>query len=145
LLLAALAAATSPIQLLEQVAQQVSTIELTQQRQELSAYSQLLAGLRFDKRLIRQIFQEGIMRESVIYQEILQEGELKGRQEGKDAGKLEEAQALVLRQLTRRIGNMSPAVQTQMRSLSLTQLENLGEALLDFSSPTDLANWLQNQ
>jgi predicted transposase/invertase (TIGR01784 family) len=146
--LATLAAATSPIQLLEQVAQQVSTIESTQQRQELSAYSQLLAGLRFDKRLIRQIFQEGIMRESVIYQEILQEGELKGRQEGrqegKDAGKLEEAQALILRQLTRRIGNMSPAVQTQMRSLSLTQLENLGEALLDFSSPTDLLDWLQN-
>jgi hypothetical protein len=35
-------------------------------------------------------------------------------------------------------------MQTQIQSLSLTQLENLGEALLDFSSPTDLLNWLQN-
>ena len=88
------------------------------------------------------------MRESVIYQEILQEGEqkgeLKGRQEGMDAGKLEEAQALILRQLTRRIGNMAPAMQTQVQSLSLTQLENLGEALLDFSTPTDLLDWLKS-
>jgi predicted transposase/invertase (TIGR01784 family) len=142
--LATLAAATSPIQLLEQVAQQVSTIESTQQRQELSTYSQLLAGLRFDKRLIRQVFQEGIMRESVIYQEILQEGEIKGRQEGRDAGKLEEAQTLILRQLTRRIGTVAPTIQTQIQSLSLTQLENLSEALLDFEQPSDLDDWLKS-
>jgi predicted transposase/invertase (TIGR01784 family) len=43
---------------------------------------QILAGLRYDKNAIKRLFREEIMRESVIYQEILQEGELKGRQVG---------------------------------------------------------------
>ena len=137
--LATLTAATSPVQLLQQVAQQVSTIESAQQRQELSAYAQLIAGLRFDKALIRQVFQEGIMRESVIYQEILQEGEVKGKIEGKS----EEALSLVLRQLSRRFGSLPPNAQAQIQSLSLPQIEALSEALLDFSTPDDLTHWLQ--
>jgi predicted transposase/invertase (TIGR01784 family) len=141
--LATLTAADSPIQLLQQVVQQVSTIESSQQRQELSAYAQLLAGLRFDKALIRQVFQEGIMRESVIYQEILQEGETKGKIEGEIRGKFEGELSLVLRLLSRRIGSISSNTQAQIQSLSLPQIEALGEALLDFSTPDDLTQWLQ--
>lgn len=59
-----------------------------------------------------------------------------GRQEGE--------QSLVLRQLNRRIGDVSPELRSQIQALSLDQLEALGEALLDFSEPTDLVNWLQN-
>ena len=102
LLLATLAAATAPEQLLQQVAQQISKIELTQQREQVSAYTQLLAGLRFKKALIQQVFREGMMRESVIYQEILQEGRQEGRQE--------EGSTLILRQLTRRFGTIDPTV-----------------------------------
>jgi predicted transposase YdaD len=65
-----------------------------------------------------------MMRESVIYQDILQEGEQKGRQEGE--------LALILRQLTRRVGTISSEVEAPVRRLSLTQLDSLGEALLDF-------------
>ncbi len=83
------------------------------------------------------------MRESVIYQEILQEGENKGKIEGKLEGKFEEALSLVLRQLSRRVGSISPDAQAQIQSLSLPQIEALGEALLDFSAPDDLTNWLQ--
>jgi hypothetical protein len=39
---------------------------------------------------------------------------------------------------------VAPEVRSQVQSLSLTQIEALGEALLDFSNPSDLANWLQN-
>lgn len=49
---------------------------------------------------------------------------------------------LVLRLLTRRIGNVTPTMQVQVQALSLNQLEALGEALLDFSEPEDLVNWL---
>jgi hypothetical protein len=77
-------------------------------------------------------------------QQTEQRGEQRGRQEGEQRGALKEAQSLILRQLTRRIGNIAPAMQTQIRSLSLTQLEDLGEALLDFATPIDLADWLQN-
>ncbi|MGF1601145.1 MAG: hypothetical protein ACFCU8_03850 [Thermosynechococcaceae cyanobacterium] len=64
----------------------MSKIESESQRREISGYVQLLAGLRFNKQLIYQVFQEGMMRESVIYQDILQKGELKGRQEGRQEG-----------------------------------------------------------
>ncbi|HEY9882665.1 MAG TPA: hypothetical protein V6C98_03545 [Thermosynechococcaceae cyanobacterium] len=66
-----MAATSVPEQLLTQVAEQVGKIESTQQRQQVSAYTQLLAGLRFEKKLVQKMFQEGMMRESVIYQEIL--------------------------------------------------------------------------
>jgi predicted transposase/invertase (TIGR01784 family) len=125
--------------LLERTAAQVSKIELESQRKEISAYAQLMAGLRFNKKLIYQVFREGMMRESVIYQDILQEGEQKGRQEGRQEGEL----ALILRQLTRRVGTISPEVEAQVRRLSLTQLDNLGEALLDFSLAADLDSWLK--
>lgn len=52
--------------------------------------------------------------------------------------------SLILRLLTRRIGTIAPQQETQIRSLSLPQLEDLGEALLDFTQPSDLDEWLQS-
>jgi hypothetical protein len=76
----------------------------------------------------------------------IQEGEQRGRQsgilEGEQRG-LEHEKSLLVRLLTRRVGTIAPPLETQIRSLSLTQLEDLGEALLDFTQPTDLENWLQ--
>lgn len=80
------------------------------------------------------------MRESVIYQEILQEGREIGLQQGLQQGEL----ALIMRQLTRRIGTVDPELQERIRGLSIAQLEDLGEALLDFSTPADLTAWLQS-
>jgi Domain of unknown function (DUF4351) len=54
-----------------------------------------------------------------------------------------DAQALFLRQLTRRLGELAPELQSQIQALPLSQLEALGEALLDFSEPEDLLHWLQ--
>lgn len=51
--------------------------------------------------------------------------------------------ALILRQLTRRVGSISEVWQAQIEALSLPQLEDLGEALLEFSSIEDLEAWLQ--
>jgi predicted transposase YdaD len=135
--LAALARSDSPNTLLEQVAAGVGMIEENDERQNISACTQILAGLRFDKNLIQQLFREEIMQESVIYQDILQKGEQRGKKQ--------EALALILRQLPRRIGPVTPQLQEQIRSLSVPQLEDLGEALLDFSSETDLINWLATQ
>lgn len=95
------------------------------QRPEISAYTQILAGLKYEKDLIRQLFREGMMRESVIYQEILREGEQRGEQRER---------ALILRQLTRRVGELPQEVLDRIETLSLEQLENLGEALLDFQA-----------
>lgn len=51
---------------------------------------------------------------------------------------------MTLRQLARRCGPLSDPITTQVKALSLTQLEALAEALLDFTAPVDLASWLAN-
>ncbi|WP_372726698.1 DUF4351 domain-containing protein [Nostoc sp. TCL26-01] len=74
-----------------------------------------------------------MMRESVIYQEILAEGEQIGQQRER---------SLILRLITRRVGELPQEMSDRLNTLSLEQLENLGEALLDFTSLADLVLWL---
>lgn len=74
------------------------------------------------------------MRESVTYQDILEEGEVKGR--------IEEAKALIIRQLTRKFGNVSPTLLAKIEALPLERVESLGEDLLDFTAIADLEHWL---
>jgi hypothetical protein len=47
-----------------------------------------------------------------------------------------------LRQLNRRCGPLSDSTAARIKALPLEQLEALAEALLDFSGPADLADWL---
>ena len=137
--LAVLARTDSPARLLEEVAKRVDMIEETIQQREISAYTEILAGLKFDLNLIRRFLREELMRESVIYQEIEQEVSRKALQQGKQ----EEAASLVLRLLARRVGQISLESQSLILQLPLAQLEDLGEALLDFNSMQDLTDWLQ--
>jgi predicted transposase YdaD len=75
-----------------------------------------------------------MMRESVIYQDILVEGRVEGR--------VEEARGLVIRLLTRKLGNVSPNLLARIEALSLERVESLGEDLLDFNSIANLEAWL---
>jgi Domain of unknown function (DUF4351) len=65
-------------------------------------------------------------------------GERIGFEQGRQEGEL----TLILRQLSRRVGGITPDIEAEIRALSLTKLETLGEALLDFSKPSDLRDWL---
>jgi len=147
--MAVLAASDDATELLNQVAAEVAKIESNVQRREISASTEILAGLRFNKNLIRNLFREEIMRESVIYQDILEEGRQKGkqegRQEGKQEGKQEEALTMVMRPLTRRFGVLDVDLQSRLGELSVTQLEDLIVALFDFSEVSDLVNWLEER
>lgn len=69
------------------------------------------------------------MKESVIYQDIVQK----------------EAFKLISRLLKRRFGDLDGSLVEQVRNLSAEQLENLGEELLDFSEIADLIAWLEQQ
>jgi len=51
--------------------------------------------------------------------------------------------SLILRQLVRRLGTIQPETENCIRQLSVQELENLGEAVLDFKHPSDLTVWLQ--
>lgn len=64
-------------------------------------------------------------------------------EEGLEQGKKEEATALITRLLRRRLGGLAEAQENQLRSLSVSQLEDLGEALLDFTRSAELDTWLE--
>jgi len=63
--------------------------------------------------------------------------------EGLEEGRLEGAQRLALRQLRRRTGGVSELQEAQIRRLPLEHLDDLADALLDFTQPSDLDEWLQ--
>ncbi len=66
--------------------------------------------------------------------EMVTSWQLKGRAEGKEA--------LVLRLLRRRFGAVPEEVTARMDRLSAEQLDDLGEALLDFGTIADLEQWM---
>ncbi len=70
------------------------------------------------------------LQQTRVYRDAIAEGEVKGEQ------------ALILRLLNRQVGNVSIEVEAQVRALPLLCLEELGEALLDFSEMSDLLAWL---
>ncbi len=123
----------------------------------------LLATLRLDKARMKmvsgfvdtylklnqaeeQIFQSEIVKLELAKQEAVMEiitsWQLQGREEGREEGKQEGKLELVMRLLNRKIGLMAPDVEERIRNLTVTQLEDLAEALLDFITPEDLVNWL---
>ncbi|MBD2495942.1 Rpn family recombination-promoting nuclease/putative transposase [Nostoc sp. FACHB-280] len=71
------------------------------------------------------------LQETRVYREIKEQG----REEGE--------KLLILRLLFRRVGELPQEVRQRVESLALEQLENLGEALLDFTSMADLHAWLE--
>lgn len=70
-----------------------------------------------------------------VYREAKEEGRLEGQQQ--------EAVNLLLRQLSRRFGQLSDRTLERISNLPLSVLEDLSEALLDFSSLDDLSAWLE--
>jgi predicted transposase/invertase (TIGR01784 family) len=119
---------------LQQVAARLETIPDRSIRSNLSASAAILAGLVLEKDLVQQILRSELMQESVIYQDILAEGLQQGLQQGEIN--------IVLRQLNSRLGTITSEVETQLETLSLEQIEDLGEALLDFQTQADLMQWL---
>lgn len=124
---------TSPQELLSQVAQSVAKISDKDIRQDIAAYTEILAGLKFEKDLIRQFLREDVMQESVIYQDILQKGEQK------------EALKFCMFLLDERFGEIDSAIIEQVKLLKKEQLESLGRAILRISSIPDLVAWLDQQ
>lgn len=79
--------------------------------------------------------QENVMQ---IVTSWMQQGIEQGIEQGRKRGE----KILVLRQLRRKLGELNPRVQDQIMALSLEQVENLGDALLDFVTVHELHHWL---
>ncbi len=90
------------------------------------------------ERLVRWANMMDIVRESPLYQDIIN----RGVQQGLQQGRTEELHNLLLRQLTRRVGPLTEDTRQAISELSFEQAEILAEDLLDFTGPADLAQWL---
>lgn len=100
------------------------------------------------------------LKQTRFYQEIAEEENQKGRQEGRQEGiqkgrqegiqkgiqkgRQEESLRLVSRMIRHKFGinTESDLAEQKLRTLSIGQLEELAEALLDFTQVHDLKNWL---
>ncbi len=139
--LAALTATSQPEQLLAQVAQQVDRIESVTEQREVSAYIQILAGLKFNQQILHRLFQENAMRESVIYQEILQVGREEGRQEGRLEGCLQERRLLVENLLRIRFGSLEPELAQMIEPMIQLSTDELVPLLYQLSQTELLARF----
>jgi predicted transposase/invertase (TIGR01784 family) len=74
------------------------------------------------------------LQQTRVYQDAKAEGELIGEARG-------EAK-VIMRQLNRRLGSVPVPVSDQIQQLTIPRLEDLGEALLDFTGLEDLEGWL---
>ncbi len=77
------------------------------------------------------------LQQTRVYQEAKAEGKAEEREIG-----LQRERSLILRQLNRKLGNLSPQLQMLISALSIEKVESLGEALFDFNSIADLESWL---
>ncbi len=91
-----------------------------------------------------EIFRAEIAKFEPVEQEVVMQIVTSWMEQGLQQGRREGELAVILRLLTRRIGTVEPELQERIRQLSLTQLEDLAEALLDFSDVADLAAWLRD-
>ena len=87
--------------------------------------------------------QELIMRLAPLYQQDRELAKQEGLHEGLQEG-LQKEKSLITRQLNRRVGEIDSLLIQKVQQLSVEKLEELGEALLDFTSITDLETWLKN-
>jgi len=104
-------------------------------REEIMALIKLPTGHLRHTRAVQEWMEEGRL-------EGRQEGRLEGEARGEARGRAAEAAAMAIRQLNHRCGPLSEATTARIKALPLDQLETLAEALLDFSGPADLADWL---
>jgi predicted transposase YdaD len=80
------------------------------------------------------------MRESVIYQDIFQKGEQRGEQRGRELGEKQ----TIIRLLTRKFGELDSSLVDKIKTLNIEKLDNLADALLDFSNINNLVTWLND-
>ncbi|MFN7790513.1 MAG: DUF2887 domain-containing protein, partial [Pseudanabaena sp.] len=137
----------------------------TELRDNIVEFIEAVLVYKFPK-LTRQeveaMFSHSDLKKTRVYQDAMLEGVQIGKQEGLQIGKQEGLQigkqeglqigkqeglqrqvAMLLRQLTRKFGKISPRIKSQISKLSVAQLEDLAEAIFDLQSSADLSAWIK--
>jgi len=123
----------------------------TELRDNIVEFIEAVLVYKFPK-LTRQeveaMFSHSDLKKTRVYQDAMLEGVQIGKQEGLQIGKQEGLQrqvAMLLRQLTRKFGKISPRIKSQISKLSVAQLEDLAEAIFDLQTSADLSAWIKKQ
>jgi Domain of unknown function (DUF4351) len=109
---------------------------------------QLLVNWRIILELSGELEQEEQTLMTILSQAYLeweQQTEQRALQRGLQQGLQQGQASLVLKLLTQRFGKVPEKLQNQIKTLSVTQLEELGEVLLDFIRLQELVDWLETK
>ncbi|MEL6853750.1 MAG: Rpn family recombination-promoting nuclease/putative transposase [Cyanobacteria bacterium J06607_13] len=136
--LAVLTDAPDRTTVLREVAGRIEQIENVDVQKNLTASTDILAGLLLEKAIVRQILRTELMQDSATYQAIIEEGRQKGRQEGRQEG----AHFIVLQMLSLKLGDLPEELSARVKQLPTAEIPALGLALNEFESGDDLARWL---
>ncbi|MCL1470508.1 Rpn family recombination-promoting nuclease/putative transposase [Argonema antarcticum] len=112
----------NPQQILNQAAQLIEEIPERRVQINLVGTAAILAGLVLKEEVIKTILREEVMRESVIYQEILRTGFQRGRLEGRQEG-IQQATEKFARTLLQR--NMPVEEVASLTGLTIEQVQSL--------------------
>lgn len=98
---------------------------------------------RFDTELIAYEEELNMPYITSVERNATERGLEQGLEQGLERGLKEGTKSLLLLQLTRVCGPLPGEIEQSVRQLSVAQLQELGESLLEFESLSDLQNWLE--
>jgi predicted transposase/invertase (TIGR01784 family) len=119
---ATLSQTNNPEETLRQVARQIENIADKQVQSSLAASTAIISGIALNKEIIQRLLRSEIMKESVIYQEILLEGKAEGKAEGIAEGKTKERNQIAINMMR---SNISIDLVAQFTGLTLKQVKKL--------------------
>ena len=131
--LAVLSKSSDPTIILRKVAQSLETISDKNLRQNLTAATAVFGGLVIQPDIVKTILRSEIMRESAVYQEILQEGRQEGLQKGLQEGLQKGLQE----------GRQEGLLEGKLKTIPL--LTKLGLTIAEIAEELDLDVALVNQ
>jgi predicted transposase/invertase (TIGR01784 family) len=119
---AALSQTNDPEETLRQVAKQIEQITDKQVQSNVAASTAIISGIALNQEIIQRLLRSDIMKESVIYQEILREGKAEGKAEGIAEGEAKASNKIAQNMLR---SNISLDLVAQFTGLNLKQVEKL--------------------
>ena len=119
---AALSQTNNPEETLRQVAKQIEQITDKQVQSNVAASTAIISGIALNQEIIQRLLRSDIMKESVIYQEILREGKAEGIAEGEAKGKTDERNLIALNMLR---SNIAEDLVAKFTGLTLKQVQKL--------------------
>lgn len=93
-----------------------------QLKSNVAAATSIISGLALNKEIVQRLLSSEIMKESVIYQEILLEGLAQGLAKGKNEGKAEATNQIAISMLR---SDIAVEVIAQVTRLTLKQVQKL--------------------